>query len=69
MATKAMMWRALYVEAAAVAKARGRARFDVGAVFIALSARSIGATVITRNATDFSAMREVRSFVPMVVPA
>jgi predicted nucleic acid-binding protein len=41
----------------------------VNDVLIALSARSIGATVITANATDFTAIREVRRFMLTVVPA
>ena len=41
----------------------------VNDVLIALSARSIGATVVTRNAADFAAIREVRSFMLTVVPA
>ena len=38
-------------------------------VLIALSARSIGATVVTSNARDFAAIREVRPFKLTVVPA
>lgn len=41
----------------------------VNDVLIALSARSIGATVITRNAADFAAIRTVRSFMLTIVPA
>jgi predicted nucleic acid-binding protein len=41
----------------------------VNDVLVAFSARSIGATVITGNATDFAAIREVRSFMLTVVPA
>ena len=37
-------------------------RFLVNDVLIALSARSIGATVVTGNVGDFSAIRAVRSF-------
>ena len=38
-------------------------------VLIALSARSIGATVVTSNARDFVAIREIRRFNLTVVPA
>jgi len=41
----------------------------VNDVLIALSARAIGATVLTSNARDFAAIREVRSFELTVVPA
>ena len=41
----------------------------VNDVLIALSARSIGATVVTGNARDFVAIREVRPFKLAVVPA
>ena len=41
----------------------------VNDVLIALSARSIGATVITGNARDFAAIREVRPFKLTLVPA
>lgn len=41
----------------------------VNDVLIALSARSIGATVVTSNARDFSAIRDVRPFKLVVVPA
>ena len=41
----------------------------VNDVLIALSARSIGATVVTGNATDFAAIRGARSFKLMIVPA
>jgi predicted nucleic acid-binding protein len=41
----------------------------VNDVLIALSARAIGATVLTSNARDFAAIREVRSFKLTVVPA
>ena len=41
----------------------------VNDVLIALSARSIGAAVVTSNARDFTAIREVRSFELTVVPA
>ncbi len=41
----------------------------VNDVLIALSARSIGATVVTSNARDFVAIREVRPFKLTVVPA
>ena len=41
----------------------------VNDVLIALSARSIGATVVTGNARDFAAIREVRPFKLTVVPA
>lgn len=41
----------------------------VNDVLIALSARSIGATVVTSNARDFAAIREVRPFKLTVVPA
>ena len=41
----------------------------VNDVLIALSARSIGATVVTSNARDFVAIREVRPFKVAVVPA
>jgi len=40
----------------------------VNDVLIALSARSIGATVVTNNAPDFAAIRDVRSFKLTVVP-
>jgi predicted nucleic acid-binding protein len=36
---------------------------------LALSARAIGATVVTSNARDFAAIREIRSFKLTVVPA
>jgi predicted nucleic acid-binding protein len=39
----------------------------VNDVLIALSARAIGATVLTSNARDFAAIREVRSFSLTVV--
>ena len=41
----------------------------VNDVLIALSARAIGATVLTSNARDFAAIRGVRSFKLTVVPA
>ena len=41
----------------------------VNDVLIALSARSIGATVVTSNARDFAAIREIRPFKLTVVPA
>jgi predicted nucleic acid-binding protein len=41
----------------------------VNDVLIALSARSIGANVVTSNARDFAAIREVRPFTLTVVPA
>lgn len=41
----------------------------VNDVLIALSARSIGATVMTSNARDFAAIRAVRPFKLSVVPA
>jgi predicted nucleic acid-binding protein len=41
----------------------------VNDVLIALSARAIGATVLTSNVRDFAAIREVRSFKLTVVPA
>ena len=41
----------------------------VNDVLIALSARSIGATVITRDARDFAAIREIRPFALTVVSA
>ena len=41
----------------------------VNDVLIAPSARAIGATVLTSNARDFAAIREVRSFELTVVPA
>ena len=41
----------------------------VNDVLIALSARAIGATVLTSNARDFAAIREVRRFRLAVVPA
>jgi len=37
-------------------------------VLIALSARAIGATVVTGNARDFTAIREIRPFKLIVVP-
>lgn len=40
----------------------------VNDVLIALSARSIGATVVTNNASDFAAIRDVRAFKLTVVP-
>ena len=40
----------------------------VNDVLIALSARSIGATVVTGNARDFAAIREIRPFRLTVVP-
>ena len=40
----------------------------VNDVLIALSARAIGATVVTRNARDFTAIREIRPFKLAVVP-
>lgn len=40
----------------------------VNDVLIALSARSIGASVVTSNARDFAAIREVRPFKLTVVP-
>jgi predicted nucleic acid-binding protein len=40
----------------------------VNDVLIALSARSIGASVVTSNARDFAAIREVRPFKLSVVP-
>jgi len=41
----------------------------VNDVLIALSARSVGATVVTSNAKDFTAIREIRPFKLTVVPA
>jgi len=41
----------------------------VNDVLIALSARSLGATVVTSNARDFAAIREIRPFKLTVVPA
>jgi len=41
----------------------------VNDVLIALSARSIGAMVVTSNAKDFAAIREVRPFKLTVVAA
>ena len=41
----------------------------VNDVLIALSARSIGATVMTSNARDFAAIRAVRPFKLTIVPA
>jgi predicted nucleic acid-binding protein len=41
----------------------------VNDVLIALSARSIGANVLTSNARDFAAIRAVRPFKFTVVPA
>jgi predicted nucleic acid-binding protein len=41
----------------------------VNDVLIALSARSIGATVITSDARDFAAIREIRPFALTVVSA
>jgi predicted nucleic acid-binding protein len=40
----------------------------VNDVLIALSARSIGATVVTQNERDFKAIRAVRPFELRVVP-
>lgn len=45
-----------------------RPRSLVNDVLIALSARSIGATVVTSNARDFAAIRVVRPFKLTVVP-
>lgn len=47
----------------------GRTGSLVNDVLIALSARSIGATVITSNARDFAAIREIRTFALTVVSA
>src|SRR2546422_215444 len=41
----------------------------VNDVLIALSARSVGATVVTSNAKDFTAIREIRPFKLTVVSA
>lgn len=41
----------------------------VNDVLIALSARSIGASVVTSNARDFTAIRGIRPFKLTVVPA
>ena len=46
----------------------GRWSALVNDVLIALSARSIGATVVTSNAKDFDAIRAIRSFKLTVVP-
>ena len=46
-----------------------RSRSLVNDALIALSARSIGATVVTNNARDFAAIREVRPFSLTIVPA
>jgi predicted nucleic acid-binding protein len=43
-------------------------RSIVADVLIALSARSIGATVVTRNARDYSAIAKVRPFRLSIVP-
>ncbi len=67
---------AVYVDAGHVLRAlqarRGRrvpgSPSLVNDVLIALSARSIGATVVTSNARDFLAIREVRPFKLTVVP-
>ncbi len=41
----------------------------VNDLLIALSARSIGAAVVTSNVRDFGAMSEVRRFPLIIVPA
>ncbi len=46
-----------------------KARSLVNDVLIALSARSIGATVVTNNGRDFAAIREIRPFALIIVPA
>lgn len=57
-----------------LSKLRDRLRYDTRRaslvahdVLIALSARSIGATVVTQNASDFEAIRSVRRFSLSVV--
>jgi predicted nucleic acid-binding protein len=67
----------IYEDAGHVLRALQRSRGDqatrsrslVNDVLIALSARSIGATVVTNNARDFTAIREVRPFALTIVPA
>ena len=46
-----------------------RSHAIVNDVLIALSARSIGATVATQNARDFRAIQSIRSFSLRLVPA
>ena len=47
----------------------GKSGSLVNDVLIALSARSIGAAVVTNNMRDFAAIREVRPFELTIVPA
>ena len=47
----------------------GKSGSLVNDVLIALSARSIGATVVTNNMRDFAAIREVRPFELTIVSA
>jgi predicted nucleic acid-binding protein len=47
----------------------GATRSIANDVVIALSARSIGATVVTQNARDYHAIQLVRSFSLVIVPA
>jgi predicted nucleic acid-binding protein len=67
---------AVYEDAGHVLRALARSRRHqvrygslVNDVLIALSARSIGATVVTNNARDFAAIRDVRPFELTIVPA
>jgi predicted nucleic acid-binding protein len=66
----------VYEDAGHVLRALQRSGYQVAKsgslvndVLIALSARSIGAIVVTRDAADFAAIREVRSFMLTAVPA
>jgi tRNA(fMet)-specific endonuclease VapC len=67
---------AVWEDAGHVLRALQKSRGPVGTgypslvndVLIALSARSIGATVITGNARDFAAIRGVRPFKLTIVP-
>ena len=68
--------RAVYEDAGHVLRALQRSGSQVAKsgslvndVLIALSARSIGATVITANAADFGAIRRVRPFRLTVMPS
>ena len=59
---------AVYEDAGHVLRALGSSSL-VNDVLIALSARMIGATVVTSNSRDFTAIREVCPFKLTVVPA
>ena len=62
--------RGLCSERCRIAGLPGRGSHSlVNDVLIVLSARMIGATVVTSNARDFTAIREVRPFKLSVVPA